>query len=128
MIDDTPLISVENSNGLNYQLTVSDLYKSAIKLYLGLHVNNNITFQDVLNIQEGIEEFVMKPIAVLLENCVKDKFNDPLILSSFKKVSLNVFNTFTLCSTEYWLMNWLFQEQYIYNLNKIIINKEITYL
>lgn len=79
-----------------------------------------------MNIQKGIVELITKPIAELLDSFVKEKINDPLLLSSFKKLSLDISNTFTLCSTEYRLMNWLMEEQYINHLNQIIINREIT--
>lgn len=108
-----------------YQSEVSDLYKSAIHFVLGLHVKNNITFQDVLNIQKGIVEFITKSIANLLDNFVWEKLIDPLLLSSFKKLSLDMSNIFTHCSTKYRLMNWLTQEQYINNLSQVNINEEV---
>ncbi|XP_022164770.1 uncharacterized protein LOC111029861, partial [Myzus persicae] len=116
----------DNFNGFNYQSAVSDLHKSAVQFVLGLHVKNNITFRDVLNIQKGIVELITKPTAQLLDSFVKEKINDPLLLSSFKALSLDISNTFTLCSTEYRLMNWLMEEQYINHLNQIVVNREVT--
>lgn len=88
-------IFVQNDtfNIFNYQSAISDLHKSAVQFVLGLHVKNNITFQDVLNIQKGIVELITKPIAELLDSFVKEKINDPLLLSSFKKLSLDISNT-----------------------------------
>jgi len=79
-----------------------------------------------LNIQKGIVELITKPIAQLLDSFVKKKINDLLLLSSFKALSLDISNTFTLCSTEYRLMNWPMEQQYINHLNQIVVNREVT--
>lgn len=86
---DIPSIFVQNDtfNSLNYQSAISDFHKSAVQFVLGLHVKNNITFQDVLNIQKVIVELITKHIAELLDSFVKEKINDPLLLSPFKKLS-----------------------------------------
>jgi len=68
----TPSLFIQNDtfNGFNYQSAISDFHKSAVQFVVGLHVKNNITFQDVLNIQKGIVELITKPIATLLDNFV----------------------------------------------------------
>lgn len=96
---DIPSIFVQNDtfNSFNYQSAISDLHKSAVQFVLGLHVKNNITFQDVLNIQKSIVELITQPIAELLDSFVKEKINDPL--SSFKKLSLVISNTSVVLNT-----------------------------
>lgn len=73
-----------------------------------------------------VNAFLTNPIAELLDSFSKEKINNPLLFTSFKELSLDISNTFTLCSTEYRLMDWLMQEQYIHNLNQIIINQEVN--
>lgn len=69
---------------------------------------------------------ISKPLADLLDTFVKNSVTDPLLLSSFKTISTVVSNPFKLCNTEYRLMSWLSQKQYIYPLSQITINSEVT--
>lgn len=120
------IVSDDTSNKFNFQEAVSALHLSAVKFVLSLHIKNSITFKNVLDIQELMTDFVSKPLADLIDNFVKNKVTDPLLLSSFKEVSSVVSNPFKLCNTEYRLMKWLSHEQYINPLTQITINKEVT--
>ena len=95
---------------------------------MSLHNNNNFSFKDVLKIQNGIIEYLFKPMALMLtklNNSQVEVVEHSTIKIQLNKLSTVFSNPFQLCSTEYRLGKWLVQNQYVTDLQQFTINNEI---
>lgn len=109
----------------NFELFSELLYKSAVELVVNLHSNNNFSRVDIINIQGGIVEKILTPIVSILKKVVEDEIKEPILLSKFHRVTSVIENTFLYCSTEYRLLDWLFNNEYLSKINQFTINNEI---
>ncbi|KAF0691488.1 C2H2-type domain-containing protein, partial [Aphis craccivora] len=109
----------------NFDNEVNLLYESTIKFVLSLYNHNNFNNSDVLFIQAGIKDFILKPMASILKH-VKNEINDAILLSKFHKFETILLDPFLYCSTEYRLCNWLKQRNLMSNMYQININNAIV--
>jgi hypothetical protein len=58
-----------------------------------LHNNNNFTRVDIINIQNGIKEKIIKPIVSMLKNVIDDEITEPIKISKFHRVASVIKNT-----------------------------------
>jgi len=118
----------ENENAeipFNFELVSELLYKSAVELVVNLHSNNNFSKADIVNIQVGIVEKILTPIVSMLKKVVEDEIKEPILLSKFHRVASVIENTFLYCSTEYRLLDWLINNEFLSKINQFTINNEI---
>eukprot|EP00102_Acyrthosiphon_pisum_P013497 XP_008183097.1 PREDICTED: uncharacterized protein LOC103309442 [Acyrthosiphon pisum] len=118
----------ENENAeipFNFELVSELLYKSAVELVVNLHSNNNFSRVDIVNIQVGIVEKILTPIVSMLKKVVGDEIKEPILLSKFHRVASVIENTFLYCSTEYRLLDWLINNEFLSKINQFTINNEI---
>jgi len=109
----------------NFDNEVNLLYQSTVKFVLSLYNNNNFNNSDVVFIQGGIKDFILKPMASILKH-VKNEINDPILLSRFHKFETILLDPFLYCSTEYRLCNSLKQRNLMSNMYQININNAIV--
>jgi len=109
----------------NFEKSVQLLYDSTVQFVVSLYNNNNFNKSDVLYIQNGMTEKILKPIASILKSVVKKQIVEPVLLSTFDNIVGIILNPFFHCSTEYRLNNWLVKNKLLSNIQQITINNEI---
>jgi len=114
------------TNLFNFDDATHLLYESSVKFILSLYNNNNFNNCDVINIQSGIKDYILKPMASILNNIVQKDIKEPSILSTFKKFESIVLDPFYYCGSEYRLVNWLVKNNLLSNINQFTINNEIV--
>lgn len=98
---------ISNKKIFDINKSIEQLHLFAVQFSLSLHNNNNFCRSDVTNIQNDIEEKIIKPITSLLEGIIESVITDHLMLSKFTKVTLAISDSFKLCKTEYLLNKYL---------------------
>lgn len=114
------------TNSFNFDDATNLLYESSVKFILSLYNNNNFNNNDVINIQSGIKDYILKPMASILNNIVQKDIKEPSILSTFKKFESIVLDPFYYCGSEYRLVNWLVKNNLLSNISQFTINNEIV--
>lgn len=61
----------------------------------------------------------------MLKKVVEDEIKEPTLLSKFHRVTEVIENTFFYCSTEYRLIDWLINNEFLSKINQFTINHEI---
>jgi len=128
ILDNQPDCSKKIPQSFDIDSAINSLYKSAITFIMSLHNNNNFSFKDVLKIQNGIIEYLTKPMALMLtklNNSQVEVVEHSTIKIQLNKLSTVFSNPFQPCSTEYRLGKWLVQNQYITDIQQFTINNEI---
>lgn len=114
-----------NKIPFNLDLVSKAIYKSAIEFVVSLHNNNNFTRVDVLSIQTGIVDKIIAPIVSMLKEVINDEIKEPITHCKFHRVTFVIENVFQNCNTEYRLIDWLKQNEYLCNIYQFTINNEI---
>jgi hypothetical protein len=85
----SPLPLTENisTTEFNFDFISESVYKSTIEFVVNLHNNNNFTEVDIINIQNGIKEKIIKPIVSMLENVIDDEIIEPIKISKYHRVA-----------------------------------------
>jgi len=130
MISEDQGVNVFNSvtiiNEFNFENSVKQLYESTVQFILSLYNNNNFNNSDVINIQTGIKDNILKPMASILNNVVKIEIQDPIKLSKFNNLESVIKDHFLYCSTEYCLIRWLNAEKKLLtSIQQFTINNEM---
>jgi len=116
-----------NSNApFNFDEMINLVYESSVKFILSLYNNNNFNNVDVVNIQSGIKQCILKPMASILKKVVEKDIKEPLLLSTFHKIEILILNPFQYCGTEHHLINWLKKNNLISKIKQFNINNEIA--
>jgi len=124
-VTDVPLIP--NQNIFDVHKSIQEFHLLAVQFCLNLHNNNNFCRSDVLNVQNDIEDKIIKPIISLLENIIQNEIKDSLTLSKFSMVTLAISDPFKFCRTEHFLNNWLTNNGLLCDkLQQFSINNEIN--
>lgn len=114
----------ESLNLFDIDSSINFLYKLAIKFTMSLHNNNNFSFKDVLKIQNGIIDYLTKPMASMLMKLSQTQ-SDPVTKSKFNRLSTAFSNPFQSCVSEYRLKKWLVQNQYVTEIQQFTIHNEL---
>jgi len=130
MISDSQGVNAFNSvtliNEFNFESSVKQLYESTVQFILSLYNNNNFNNSDVINIQTGIKDNILKPLASILNNVVKNEIQDHITLSKFNSLESVIKDPFLHCSTEYCLIRWLTSEKKLLSsVQQFTINNEM---
>lgn len=115
----------ELKNTFNFGNSAKDLYELTLKFILSLYNNNNFNNKDVIYIQSGITENILKPIASILKSMVKINISEPILISTFNRLEGLIIDHFSYCNSEYNLNNWLKVNKYISSIQQITINNQI---
>lgn len=91
--------SYEPEVTFNFEKSVKLLYDSTAQFVVSLYNNNNFNRSDVLYIQTGVIENILKPIASILKTVVKKQIVEPVLLSTFDNIVGIILNPFFHCST-----------------------------
>lgn len=130
MVSDSQGVNAFNSvtviNEFNFESSVKQLYESTVQFILSLYNNNNFNNSDVINIQTGIKDNILKPLASILNNVVKNEIQDPITLSKFSSLESVIKDPFLHCSTEYCLICRLTSEKKLLSsIQQFTINNEM---
>lgn len=117
--------SYESEVTFNFEKSVKLFYDSTTQFVVSLYNNNNFNRSDVLYIQTGMVENILKPITSILKTAVKKQIVEPVLLSMFDNIVGIILNPFFHCSIEYRLNNWLIENKLLSNIQQITINNEI---
>lgn len=115
----------ELKDPFNFGKSANELYESTLKFIISLYNNNNFNNSDVLYIQSGMTENILKPIASILKNMVKINISEPILVSTFNRLEGLIVNPFNYCSTEYHLNNWLISNNLLCKVQQITINNQM---
>lgn len=107
----------------NFDEMINCVYESSVKFILSLYNNNNFNNVDVVNIQSGIKQCILKPMASILKKVVEKDIKEPLLLSTFHKIEILLLNPFQYCGTEHNLINWLKKNNLISKIKQFNINR-----
>jgi len=114
------------TNSFNFDDAIHLLHELSVKFILSLYNNNNFNTSDVINIQSGIKDYILKPMVSILNNIVQKDIIEPSILSTFKTFESIVLDPFNYCGSVYRLVNWLVKNNLLSNINQFTINNEIV--
>lgn len=95
----------ELEDNFNLENCTKALYKSRLQFIVSLYNYNNFNKSDVHNIQSGVKENILKPLASILNNIVKKHINEPALQSKFNNLEGVILNPIFYCSIEYHLNN-----------------------
>lgn len=72
----------EPEDTFNFEKSVKLLYDSTVQFVVSLYNNNNLNKSDVLYIQTGMIENILRPIASILKTVVKKQIVEPVLIST----------------------------------------------
>jgi len=124
-LKNTNLIDTPENINFDFNKSINHLYKSAIEFIMNLHSNNNFTFKDILTIQTGLKDKLLKPLSVIHKNIVECEIKDPLVKGKFTQFSSVLSDPFKHCNSEHNLIKWLKQNDYLENAKQFTINSQI---
>jgi len=93
----------------------------ALTFSLFLHNNNNFTRKVVLEVQEHVSQYVVKPLLDTVMNLAKSSFQyeQPSLYNDFSILVSNLRNPFKLFDSDYKLYNFLKNEGYVTNFKEV---------
>ncbi|XP_055840002.1 uncharacterized protein LOC129907702 isoform X1 [Episyrphus balteatus] len=112
----------------NVENSLNELFTSATGFVLKLHNNNSFSRKNIIEIQEGIQNFILNPIVELLKSFSNEYFANKNIEvhNVFLSLISKCRNPFYYCNTEYKLFNWLQNNNFLESINEFSVNNEIN--
>lgn len=115
---------------INFNEFQKKINMSLSQFLLTLHNNNNFSRKDVTDIQKLVTSYIVEPVLNIILNFAKSKLQImyPQIYNELFCILTEVRNPFKNIDTEYLLLKWLKENDYIDNIQQFTIDNKVTVL